>query len=183
VESQKPKEVMKKICLLGDPAVGKTSLIRKFVYDRFDDKYITSIGTKVSTKDMYLKNAWPDGRDVHMVLLIWDILGQREHATLHAVFYRGAEGALIVGDTTRMDTMRSLDHWAGNFRAVVGSAPVVFLGNKSDLPIAEDFDDGVVASLKEKYSTEFIFTSAKTGENVERAFSMIAEKLLASMLL
>jgi GTPase SAR1 family protein len=82
-----PKKLMKKICLLGDGAVGKTSLIRKFVFDSFDDKYIMTFGTKVSKKDVTMVR---EGQEFNMTFLIWDILGQRVHNTIHSAYYQGA---------------------------------------------------------------------------------------------
>ena len=172
--SGRPKEVLKKLCLLGDPAVGKTSLIRKFIYNSFDDKYITTIGTKVTKKEILLPGASPDGRDMQMTLLIWDILGQREHSKLHAIFYQGAEGAIVVCDITRMDTVRNLKIWVDNFRQVVGNMPVIFLVNKTDLLDPETFDKTEIEKVSNESTAQYLFTSAKTGENVELAFQTFA---------
>ena len=81
-----PRNYILKVCLLGDGAVGKTSLVHRFVYDVFDDKYIMSFGTKVSKKTVELADARVD-------LMIWDILGQKTHESLHSAYYRGAVGA------------------------------------------------------------------------------------------
>jgi small GTP-binding protein len=173
--SGRPKEVLKKLCLLGDPAVGKTSLIRKFIYNTFDDKYITTIGTKVTKKEVLLPGASPDGRDMLMTLLIWDILGQREHSRLHAIFYQGAEGAIVVGDITRMDTVRNMQIWIENFRQVVGPMPVIFLINKTDLLDPETFDKSEIDRISKAANGPYLYTSAKTGDNVEKAFQTFAE--------
>ena len=171
------REVIKKICLLGDPAVGKTSLIRRYVFDMFDDKYITTIGTKVTKKNVIVPKVSKDGSDVKITLLIWDILGQREYQRLHPVYYQGAEGALIVCDSTRKETVGSLLTWVTSFKNVVGPVPVVFLMNKSDLIDYEKFDKTEIDALSKQHSAPYMPTSAKLGLNVETAFMTISEFL------
>lgn len=158
-----------KLCLLGDGAVGKTSLVRRYVFDVFDDKYLMSFGTKVSKKNVKLGEAEID-------FMIWDILGQKTHESLHAAYYRGAAGALAVCDFTRPDTMKNLKSWLGSFRSVVGEMPVLILGNKSDLdkkyslPELEQYANSIGCRVLE--------TSAKTGLNVEKAFTEIAAMVM-----
>lgn len=158
-----------KLCLLGDGAVGKTSLVRRFVFDVFDDKYLVSFGTKVSKKSMRIGDADVD-------LLVWDILGQKSHESLHAAYYRGAAGAFAVCDFTRPDTMRSLKSWLGNFRATVGDRPVMILGNKSDLEKKYKLTD--LQSFGSSIGCEVMETSAKSGLNVENAFMRMGKKLV-----
>ncbi len=158
-----------KLCLLGDGAVGKTSLVRRFVFDVFDDKYIQSFGTKVSKKSVTVGDSTMD-------LMVWDILGQRTQEALHAAYYKGAAGALAVCDFTRPETMRSLKTWVGNFRSVVGDMPVILLGNKSDLSKAFTLDE--LRSFGSSIGCDVLETSAKTGLNVEAAFASIGRRLL-----
>lgn len=158
-----------KLCLLGDGAVGKTSLVRRFVYDVFDDKYLKSFGTKVSKKSLTVDDSSID-------LMIWDILGQKTHEALHEAYYRGAAGALAVCDFTRPDTMKSLKSWIGSFRSVVGDNPVLILGNKSDLDKA--FNLSELRSFGSSIGCEVLETSAKSGLNVENAFAIVGRKLL-----
>ncbi len=161
-----------KLCLLGDGAVGKTSLVRRFVYEVFDDKYLMSFGTKVSKKSLKIE-------DSEMDLMIWDILGQKTHESLHAAYYRGAAGALVVCDFTRPETMRSLKSWLGNFRSVVGDMPAIILGNKSDLE--KRFALSELEEFGKSVGCPVIETSAKTGQNVELAFSQMGAKLLEAV--
>jgi small GTP-binding protein len=163
------KELIKKICLLGDAAVGKTSLIRRYVYSSFDDKYITTIGTKVTKKSLVFKHPSQDMK-VRISLLIWDILGQKEYSRLHPVYYQGAEGGLVVADATRPATIKSLEEWAVGFQKTVGNVPLVFLINKVDLIDRDTFDLTEAQAIADKYNARIYFTSAKTGENVEKAF-------------
>jgi small GTP-binding protein len=158
-----------KLCLLGDGAVGKTSLVRRFVFDVFDDKYLMSFGTKVSKKSMTVEGQTMD-------LMIWDILGQKSHVALHEAYYRGAAGALAVCDFTRPETMKNIKSWVGSFRSVVGEKPVLILGNKSDLEKAYTLVD--LREFASSVGCEVLETSAKSGLNVENAFAAIGKKLL-----
>ncbi|KYK30593.1 MAG: hypothetical protein AYK23_00960 [Candidatus Proteinoplasmatales archaeon SG8-5] len=169
------KKLMKKICLLGDGAVGKTSLIRKFVFDRFDDKYIMTFGTKVSKKQVELSR---DGQEYMMTFLIWDILGQRVHNNLHAAYYQGASGAFLVCDVTRRDTLDNLEEWIDVFRGVNKEAPVILLGNKFDLVDEAQFNTADLKDLADKFGMKYHMTSAKTGDHVEESFLELGNEII-----
>jgi small GTP-binding protein len=169
------KKLMKKVCLLGDGAVGKTSLIRKFVFDRFEDKYIMTFGTKVSKKQVTINR---NDTDFVLTFLIWDILGQRVHDNLHSAYYQGASGAFIVCDTTRRETLVNMEEWITVFRKVNADAPLIFLGNKSDLKEKAQFGEGELAELGKKYSVPHHLTSAKTGDFVEESFLELGNSVI-----
>jgi small GTP-binding protein len=172
-----PINIIKKVCLLGDPAVGKTSLIRKYVYDIFDDSYIPTIGTKVTKKSLEFTIG---DTPVHLSILIWDILGQKEFMTFHRTYYQGSEAGLLVCDGTRPETIENLVTWIDSFQESVGVVPIIFLVNKMDLIKPEDFDPTAIQRLCDQHNTIFYKTSAKTGDNVEVAFKTISEKLVLS---
>jgi small GTP-binding protein len=167
------RKFMKKMCLLGDAAVGKTSLIRRYVYDIFDDKYIVTFGAKVTTKQMGLKT---DDDNIDLTLIIWDILGQRVHDSLHAGHYKGAKGALVVCDLTRGETIRATEIWIKKLWESVGTVPIILLGNKSDLPHGDAEED--LGEIAKKLGVPCFTTSAKTGINVEKAFMSISETMI-----
>lgn len=172
------REIIKKICLLGDAAVGKTSLIKRYVYSMFDDKYITTIGTKVTKKSLpFDKTADGSKLEIRLTLLIWDILGQKQYSRLHPVYYQGAEGALVVCDGSRPETLSSLDEWAKTFQEVVGPVPLIFLVNKADLVDQKAFDASHVNGLCQQYRGKWLFTSAKDGLNVDKAFHELGDEL------
>lgn len=164
-----PRNYILKICLLGDGAVGKTSLVHRYVYDAFDDKYLMSFGTKVSKKTVDASGAKVD-------LMIWDILGQKTHESLHGAYYRGAAGAFVVCDYTRRETLQSLSSWVSEFRNTVGEMPVVVLVNKSDLQKSFKLDE--VEAFGASVGCNVLETSARTGEHVEEAFSILTAKML-----
>jgi small GTP-binding protein len=169
--------VKKKICLIGSFAVGKTSLIRRFVYDRFDDKYLSTIGVKISQKALPPVKDPRGGRMIQHTFLIWDIAGLDKFDSVVTNYFRGAAGALIVADLTRPETVEDIGELHDRFSTVSPGAVVIVLGNKLD--IFED-DKQTLSILKAKaaeFSTELMLTSAKTGEGVEPAFLSLSQKI------
>ena len=158
----------RKYCLLGEGAVGKTSLIRRFVTDQFDDRYITTIGTKVTKKSVHMDK--PEG-SARVDMMIWDIMGQQGYrGMLQESYFHGASGGMAVCDVTRPETLDNLQEWINGLRGVCGDVPIVILANKADLrDIAQLAPDKLQSVAKENGTTGY-FTSAKTGANVEKAF-------------
>ena len=172
----------KKVCLLGDASVGKTSLVRRYVYDLFDDKYITTLGAKVTKKEINIEYTKMVDKPikVNIILSIWDILGQKNESAerVRPVYYGGANGALVVCDITRRETFDNLEEWIKSFISVTQKVPVVILGNKIDLyKQAEVYYEDLEKFSKERYFPVFL-TSAKTNSNVESAFYRLTEMML-----
>src|SRR3989475_4947308 len=164
-----------KICLVGEAAVGKTSLIRRFVLDDFDDKYIQTLGTKVSKKELSVSQ---DGEAVKVDMTIWDIMGQKGFRELlkEAYFY-GAKGVIAVTDVTRKTTLDDLDDWIEGVYSVTGKIPIQFMANKWDLKDQAEVGEEEMGQATKAYDSPFFLTSAKTGENVESAFQNLAERI------
>lgn len=171
------ERVKKKICLLGDPAVGKTSLIRRFVVDKYDDKYISTLGTKVSKKDISIAKP----RKVNLTMVIWDLAGQKEFSQVHAAAFKNAAGALVVGDITRKETVDNLENWISKLFNVQSHIPIILLMNKYDLKDQAQIDEGYMEPLASGLKAKHFFTSAKTGENVEIAFQTLGRMMLGMM--
>lgn len=171
----KTRPVVKKICVLGDPAVGKSSLVGMFVMEQFGEEYVSTIGARVCEKDVLAGGA---GAAVSVQLVIWDIAGQSQFTSVTPGFYRGAEGALIVCDPTRRETLRNLFSWDRRFRETAAAHNILVLFNKSDLEsrweISRAEADGAAGQLK----APCLFTSARTGENVEEAFVSLARRII-----
>ncbi len=163
------RTIQKKICLLGDFAVGKTSLIRRYVEGRFDDKYLTTVGVVVSRKAIIRS-------DLALNLLIWDLAGGRDFS--QSGYLLGAAGALIACDLTRAATLNAFQGYAAQVRRINPQICVVLLANKSDLYEERAVSEEQILSIAHQLNSPVLFTSAKTGENVERAFSMLADALM-----
>ncbi|HEX9339863.1 MAG TPA: Rab family GTPase [Thermoplasmata archaeon] len=159
-----------KICLVGDKSVGKTSLIRRCVLNMFDEHYLTTIGTHVSKKEVHVLLPEQDIL-VDIDMTIWDIMGEKGFRELlkDAYFY-GANGILAVADFTRRRTLDNLDDWIDGVEKVVGSVPILLAVNKADLATSSQYTERDVGQFAKAYESEYILTSAKTGQNVEDAF-------------
>ncbi|MEM3396920.1 MAG: Rab family GTPase [Thermoplasmata archaeon] len=172
---------VKKIALAGDWATGKTSLVKRFVYSQFDDKYVQTIGTKVSKKSV--KFGSKEG-EVIVNLIIWDVLGQRDYKMIHANAFKGLDGAILVVDITRKATLQSIhDYWYPQIVKVSGRIPFVIFGNKSDLKQNAEVKLDDIKNIAGTIGVSedlCMLTSAKTGENVEKAFIRIARACVMS---
>lgn len=167
-----------KVCLIGGNSVGKTSLIRRFVLDEFDDRYITTIGTKVSKKDVVVENP---PQKTNVTLMIWDIMGQKGFRPVlaHSFYYR-ARGALAVCDLTRKATLDDLDGWIESMFEMTNHVPLLILGNKADLKDDRQVSEQELAAFASKYKAPYLMTSAKTGQAVGGSFGQISKLVLES---
>jgi small GTP-binding protein len=159
--------IQKKICLLGAFAVGKTSLVARFIQSIYDEKYHTTVGVKVDKKEVVV-----DGRNVS--LIIWDLAGEDEFQKVNLSYLRGAAGYLLVADGTRLSTIETARMLHTRTAQAPNSLPFIFLINKADLTAEWEVDDKTIAELQEQ-GWHVIKSSAKTGEGVEVAFQQIAE--------
>src|SRR4030042_98086 len=157
-----------KVCFIGDAGVGKTSLIKRFVLDVFDDRYIATIGTKVTKKIVDVEG---QGGEPKVMMLVWDIMGQKGfRELLREAYFFGAHGAVAVCDMTNKETLEELRYWIKALTDVAGDVPIVFAGNKADLERERVVKDQDLEELAAKYKAKAYMTSAKTGQNVEAAF-------------
>ena len=170
------QNIKKKVALLGDPAVGKSSLVRRFVNDVFDERYFSTFGAKITKMPVsFLKEDNPSlSEDLTLTLLIWDITGKKGGKAIQQANYRGTEACVLVCDVTRRETLDNLRDWALEFFETEGEVPTLILVNKSDEVVEYDFLEEDVSALAAELKIPYYYTSAKSGEDVVDAFMTIA---------
>ena len=162
--------IQKKICLLGASAVGKTSLVSRFVHSIFSDKYLTTVGVKIDKKGLDV-----DGHPVDLV--IWDIYGEDDYQKVRTSFLRGAAGYLLVVDGTRRATLDTALGLHATAEQTIGRTPFVMVVNKIDLADNWEINDTVLREYSQK-GWPVARTSAKTGDGVENAFADLTRAML-----
>ncbi len=158
--------IRKKICLLGAFAVGKTSLVRRFVHSEYSDRYLTTVGVKVEKKELIVG-------DHSISLVIWDLHGEDRWQQVRQSYLRGTAGALLVADGTRRESYQVMCDLRGRLLEQNPDARIVTLVNKADRE--SDF-----AMSRDEWRERIdwgpvLFTSALTGDGVEEAFQDLAE--------
>jgi len=156
--------------MLGSFAVGKTSLVRRFVESIYSDVYQTTVGVKIEKKNIQV-----NGGEVSLVL--WDIYGEDDYQKMRWSYLRGASGYLLVADGTRRATLEKARELEQRAREEAGEIPFVFVINKCDLLQDWEVDDSFEAQMRAQ-NWSLLRSSAKTGEGVEEAFSLLAQKML-----
>ena len=168
-------ELSYKVIIVGPGAVGKTSLLNRFVHNEFTLKYKLTIGVDFLTKTL----EYEPSKSVK--LHIWDIGGQERFKFLHRSFYDGALGALLVFDLSRQHTFTSMKTWLSEMRIIMEhDIPTTIIGNKTDLipEIGEIIDRKEVEQFAKKENCFYIETSAKTGDYVEKAFLELTNRII-----
>ncbi|WP_072621667.1 Rab family GTPase [Spirulina major] len=170
--------ISKKICMVGDFGVGKTSLIRRFVEREFSDRYLSTVGVKISRKVIPLTPDLDRNLDT-LKLLIWDLEGQTKFKAITPSYLHGSESILVVADVTRQETIDNIQNHIQLFLGINPQGSIAIALNKIDL-----LDSDEQSYLKESIHSTFTttvgayFTSAKTGENVDTIFNAIAQKMV-----
>ncbi|MHA1402365.1 MAG: Rab family GTPase [Candidatus Helarchaeota archaeon] len=165
-----------KIIVLGDPGVGKTTLLLRYVDQAFRELYIPTTGVQISTKRVKI------GDDI-IQLNLWDLAGEKKFKELQRIYYEGAvEGGVIFAyDITRKKSFESLSNWIEDLQAAltvnVKDIDGTLIGNKVDLKATRQVSIEEGKKLAEKYDLRFFETSALTGENVDEVFHDMAEKV------
>ena len=161
----------RKICMIGDFAVGKTSLVSRFVHSTFDDRYLTTVGVKIDTKAIQL----PSGD--HLKMVLWDIAGKSSFARVDTSYLRDASGYLLVIDGTRASTLNSAIQLQQTVEDQLGPTPFTVLLNKADLGGQWTLDEAILTGLDSR-GWSFSRTSALSGEGVEEAFGRLGAQLV-----
>jgi len=162
--------LQKKVCLIGDFAVGKTSLIRRYVFDEFSESYLTTIGVHITKKELSVK-------ETPVTLIIWDLAGNNGIHEVTPSYMAGAAGALFVGDLSRPWTIDTINGHLAAFHEVNPRSAGVLVFNKTDLMDGPVDRDGIALNHGLDQGYEIFLTSCKTGRHVEDAFSVLASLL------
>ncbi|NEO61656.1 MAG: GTP-binding protein [Moorea sp. SIO4G2] len=166
----------RKICLVGDFGVGKTSLIRRFVEGVFSDQYLSTVGVKISRKILKFKD---DTRSelLDLKLMIWDLEGHTKFKGISPTYLKGAQGAIIVADVTRIETIEHIVHHIDLFLSINPKGVIITALNKSDLVDQEKLEQ--LKQMLEKKTVQedqviaSYYTSAKTGLYVDDIFQQL----------
>ncbi|MFW9928406.1 MAG: Rab family GTPase [Candidatus Thorarchaeota archaeon] len=184
-----------KIVLCGDGGVGKTSLRRAYLKGEFNANYLETLGADFTTKIVDIKH---DNKDFQIKYLIWDLAGQPTFHSVRSNYFKGSHAILIVCDVTLRKSFNNINNWVEEIKKSYESTklpPIVLLGNKIDLINPEVVEDSIKLSegvnlaeilssdiFNEEYDIPYIETSAKTGENVDKAFLLISKQLIINYL-
>jgi small GTP-binding protein len=164
-----------KICVVGDPTVGKTSLMLKYTEKKFNELYIPTVGVQVPIKQVPVKLR---GIETLVDLNIWDIAGHVKFQKIRKIFYEGAQAILVLFDSTNQKSFDSgVNYWIGDIRNVANPYGIL-IGNKIDLEKERVISEDQGRSKAESFLVDYMETSAKTGEGVEDVFKLLTEKLL-----
>ena len=177
--SDEIKEFVFKIVILGDAAVGKTSLINQYIEQSFEEDYKPTLGANIIRKDVFI-----DEIKASVRLIMWDLAGQEKYNVIRSMYFQGCVGALLVYDVTRHNTFETINSkWLKDFKKYVKKEGIyILIGNKIDLKDQKvvSTEDGESFS-KEINASDFIETSAKYGENVEKAFTNLVYQILRNL--
>lgn len=159
--------ISKKVILTGSFGVGKTSLFNRFIHERFNDKYLTTIGVKVSKKEIEV-----DGRTLS--ILLWDVAGEVTQDKVPVSYFQGTSGIIYVFDLARPNTYKNMGSDLEYLQKLLPDASFCTCGNKKDMVTDEE-----ITEIQNKLPVPLdIATSARTGENVEVLFNRLGKMML-----
>ena len=161
-----------KTLILGDSFVGKTNMLKRFLHDEFDINTKETVGVEFGSKNFIM-----DGNDI-VKAQIWDTAGQERYRSVTKAYYKGAKGALLVYDISRKSTFENIDNWLLDLKTNGDKdILIILIGNKSDLIDKREVSKEEAELKAEQFNIAFLETSAKSGENIDKAFTEIVEQI------
>src|SRR5271157_2817928 len=160
-----------KVIFAGDPATGKTCLIRRFVDNFFNQSYLPTLGFEISVKPLQIASQT-------IIFSVWDVEGQKTFDNFRLRYYQGSQGFLLAFDMTARETFENLNKWFAEIKEICPHAPIVLVGNKYDLPMHIVTTEEIIVKVEEFGAAGFVLTSAKTGEGVLDAFTMLGKSII-----
>ena len=177
----RPRRMKAKVCLIGEQSCGKTELVRPFVSETFDRRYLRTLGAIVSKKGLKLPN--PRDGEVFVDLLILDILGEKRFLRMFGEAYMdGSSGILAVCDASSKTTFEDLDEWMESVHRVTGRIPTVLAINRRVSSAPERVTDSDAKQFAMRYEAPYFYTSSETGENVDAAFNALGTRVVEDRL-
>ena len=164
-------DLLFKLILIGDSAVGKSNILLKYLKNEFDKNSRATVGVEFGTKNILI-----NGKKVK--IQIWDTAGQERYRSITSAYYKGAKGAFIVYDITNKSTFDNIDKWISDLKLNGDqNICIVILGNKSDLNESRQVSTNDGMKKAEMFKTAFMETSALNGENIGEAFEELIEEI------
>ena len=168
-EKEKDPIIILKILILGDSGVGKTSILIKYINNKFDESHIATIGVDYMDKTIKYKN-------INIKLQIWDTSGQEKFRSIARNFYRNSDAIFIVFDLNNKDTYDSIKQWINDVEEYCPNIKKILLGNKSDLE--KNVSEEIIKNFAKENNLQYFETSAKNGTNIKEAFKAMVDLLL-----
>lgn len=161
-----------KIVVVGDPAVGKTSLVVRYVKGVFNPSYILTLGVNFFVQDISIG-------DNKLRMSIWDTAGQERFGPIRQKYYKGARGAILVFDQSNRVSFEKLSFWMDEVKRSCGEIPMIIVGNKADL--ISSVQETEAQEFATQHKLTYVETSAKTGMNSIRPFRLLAPLVLSNL--
>ena len=170
-----------KICLLGWPFVGKSAILGRYVYDAFEDRYMTTLGVNIVSNHSKMKHK---EREYELTNILWDISGSYLlhdiRSLLVNTYMEGSRGAMVVYDSTYDKTFYGMKKMVERFGKVNPERPVVFVANKVDAAANQELIERLLSNVASEHDAPYYFTSAKTGKNIGEAFDTLNKAMIES---
>lgn len=181
-----------KVILVGDPNVGKTSLLARYIDGQFREEYVQTVGANFLIKEIELKGLLDkvelndelkqDIGKKGFKLYFWDICGQQDKLIVTEYYFHQAVGAMVVFNIVNQKSLENLDFWMSKLKELSGEIPFVIVGNKTDLTEEEKpIDKKIVSNKLKQFGVECIETSAKLNDNVDAAFERLCIQILNNL--
>ena len=170
MNSEQEAQIVLKLLLLGDSSVGKTSILLKYISNKFDESSISTVGVDYMDKII-------DYNKFKIKLQIWDTSGEEKFRTITKNFYRNADGLLVVFDLTKKESYDHIRSWINEAKENNDKLKTILIGNKLDLKDERIVTNEVAKQFAEKNNLKYIETSAKDGTNINESFQAIIDLL------
>ena len=160
-----------KILILGESTVGKTNILTMFMDKKFNPNHMTTTGIDLKTTNIELKNK-------KIRIQIWDTCGQEKYKSIIKNLFLKVQGILAVYDITNRNSFSNLKNWIKSVKSDVNHSKLLIIGNKSDLEEQREVPKNEAIEYAKEENIEYLETSCKTGENINKAITLICEEII-----